>query len=249
MYIRSVVCLFINTICKRSTIYRRSLINCSFRSRIILVITSSTEKACKILRPAEMSIPSSLLSAEQLHNGVQFLLQISSSETGTALCPPQIISTLHQGSFTPRFWSLLTRRDCLQPVSWKERCGCWETWVPIPQMGKQRGSTQQMVGAREGNKSRPHPPFLAAAFTEGEKESLASFRAMFWRSIMCSWSFLLKEGFARQLYAERPWHFMFLTLVQTQLMQAQPKQASRNPLLKFPFSPLHVLTLWPKRSD
>ena len=81
--------------------------------------------------------------------------------------------------------------------------------VPSPQMGKQRGSTQQMVGAREGNKRRPRPPFLAAAFTKSEKELLVTFSlgAALQKSTMCSRSFPLKEGFARQPCAERPWHF------------------------------------------
>jgi len=38
-------------------------------------------------------------------------------------------------------------------------------------MGNQQGSTQQMVGARESNKRRPHP----AAFTKGQKELLMTF--------------------------------------------------------------------------
>lgn len=81
--------------------------------------------------------------------------------------------------------------------------------VPSPQMGKYRSSTQQMVGAREGNKRQPRPPFLAAAFTKGEKESHETFNlgATLQKPTMCSRRFPLKEGFARQPYAERPRHF------------------------------------------
>lgn len=81
--------------------------------------------------------------------------------------------------------------------------------VACPQMGKQRGSTQQMVGAKVGNRRWPHPPFLAAAFTNSEKESLVTFSLgnTLQKSTVCSRSFPLTESFAREPCAERPQHF------------------------------------------
>lgn len=48
--------------------------------------------------------------------------------------------------------------------------------VSLPQMGKQRGSSQQMVGARKGNTRQPQSPFLSVAFAKNEKELLMTFR-------------------------------------------------------------------------
>lgn len=166
-----------------------------------------------------MSGPQPITTTEQPHDGLQFLLQISSSERQEQPCAPP--AKLPAQAVT-NYWYPPARQPHLQilkPTHQKGPtvCSQLETtmWllrdrVPSPQMGKQRGSTQQMVGAREGNKRRPHPPFLAAAFTKGKKEALlttSSLGAVLQKLTMCSRRLPLREGFARQPYAARPWHF------------------------------------------
>jgi len=81
------------------------------------------------------------------------------------------------------------------------------------QMGKQRGGTQQMVGARQGTSRWPRSPFLAVAQSKNESLITFSLRATLQKMTTCSRSFPLKERFARQQYAEMPHHSKLLTLV------------------------------------
>lgn len=153
-------CLLIQkqTFAKRSTTHKRSLINCQFSSHIIVVTITSTDRAHKIVRVAGMSRAQSLLSTEHLHYEAHFLLQISSSKRQELPCVPkqsslckqsQIINTFQLGNLTMRFKSPFTRRDCLQPAGNRDVAA--EGQSPQPTDGKQGGSTQQMVGARDSH--------------------------------------------------------------------------------------------------